>query len=161
VSRAFWTALGIAGAVLAETALGYLVASPGRYLDPFLLVVVYCALVGGETHGLLAARPRGESERPLRGRVLGLSALSKLVVGFAVGAGAGRFLIASTGARALVVLLATVADAVLVQWLASVFSVAASPLSPLGLVSRATLNALVGGLLFALVDQRLRSLDRR
>jgi hypothetical protein len=78
------------------------------------------------------------------------------VTGFAVGAGAGRFLIAGAGARALVVLLATVADAVLVQWLASVFSVGAIPLSPLGLLSRASLNALVGGLLFALVDRRLR-----
>ena len=126
MSRAFWTALAIAGAVLVETALGYLVASPGRYLDPFLLVVVYCALVGGETHGMLAGAAAGWVQDALfGGRVLGLSALAKLVTGFAVGAGAGRFLIASAGARALVVLLATVADVVLVQWLASVFSVGA------------------------------------
>ena len=59
MSRAFWTAFAIAGAVLVETALGYLVASPGRYLDPFLLVVVYCALVGGETHGMLAGAAAG------------------------------------------------------------------------------------------------------
>ena len=40
------------------------------------------------------------------------------------------------------------------QWLASVFSVEAAGLSPVALVSRATLNALAGGLLFALVDRR-------
>ena len=137
MSRVFWTGLAIAGAVLVETAFGYLVSSPGLFLDPFLLVVVYCALVGG--------------------RVLGLAGLAKLVVGFAVGVGAGRFLIAGVAARALVVLLATVADALLVQWLASVFSLEATGLSPLALTSRATLNALAGGLLFALMDRRLAS----
>jgi rod shape-determining protein MreD len=154
--RGLWTALALAGAVLVETALGYLVVSPGRYLDPFLLVVVYCALVGGQTHGMLAGAAAGWVQDALfGGRVLGLSGLSKLVVGFSVGAGAGRFLLASAGARALVVLLATLADALLVQWLASVFSVGADPLPPLGLASRASVNAAVGGLLFALVDRRL------
>jgi rod shape-determining protein MreD len=158
VSRAFWTGLAIVGAILVETALGYLVASPGRFLDPFLLVVVYCALVGGETHGMLAGAAAGWIQDALfGGRVLGLSGLSKLVVGFAVGLGAGRFLIASAAARALVLLLATVADALLVQWLASVFSLEATRLSALALASRATLNALAGGLLFALVDRRLAS----
>jgi rod shape-determining protein MreD len=158
MSRVFWTALALTGAVLVETALGYIVPSPGRFLDPFLLVAVYCALAGGETHGMLAGAAAGWVQDVLfGGRVLGLSALSKLLVGFAVGMAAGRFLIGSAGARALVVLLATVADAILVQWLASVFSVGATALTPLALASRATLNALAGGLLFALVDRRLQS----
>ena len=54
MSRALWTAMALAGAVLVETALSHLVALPGRYLDPFLLVFVYCALHFGETHGMLA-----------------------------------------------------------------------------------------------------------
>ena len=49
------------------------------------------------------------------------------------------------------------ADALLVQWLASVFSLEALLLPPLALASRATLNALAGGLLFALVDRRLEA----
>jgi rod shape-determining protein MreD len=104
VSRAVWTGLAISGAVIVETALGYLVPAPGRYLDPFLLVVVYCALTGNETHGMLAGAAAGWVQELLfGGRVLGLSALAKLLVGYAVGLGAGRFLIASTAARALVV----------------------------------------------------------
>jgi rod shape-determining protein MreD len=158
VSRAFWTGLAIAGAVLVESALAYLVASPGRYLDPFLLVAVYCALARGETHGMLAGAAAGWVQDVLfGGPVLGLSPLSKLVVGFGVGLGAGRFVIASAAARALVILIATVVDALLVQWLASVFSLEATGLSLLALASRATLNALVGGLLFALLDRRLAS----
>lgn len=158
MSRVFWAGLAIAGAILVETALAYLLASPGRYLDPFLLVAVYCALVGGETNGMLAGAAAGWVQDALfGGRVLGLSGLSKLLVAFGVGLAAGRFLIAGAPARALVILLATAADALLVQWLASVFSVQATVLPPLALLSRATLNALVGGLLFALVDRRLGS----
>jgi rod shape-determining protein MreD len=155
MSRTVWTVLAVAAAVLLETALGYLVPAPGRYLDPFLLVVVYCALSGGEVHGMLAGAAAGWVQDALfGGRVLGLSPLSKLVVGYAAGLAGGRLLITSTAARALVVLLATVVDALLVQWFASVFSVQAAMLSPLGLASRATLNALAGGLLYALVDRR-------
>ncbi len=155
MSRVFWTGLAIGGAVLVETALGYLVPAPGRYLDPFLLVAVYCALTSGETHGMLAGSAAGWVQDTLfGGRVVGLSAFAKLVVGFTVGLAAGRFLLASAAARALVVLLATLADAVLVRWLATVFSLEASGSSPLALASRATINALAGGLLFALVDRR-------
>lgn len=155
--RAFWTAMAITGAVLVQTALGFLVPSPGRYLDPFLLVTVYCALSGGEVLGMLAGAAAGwVQDGVFGGTVLGLQALSKLLVGFAVGVGAGRFLVSSVAARALVVLLATVADGLLVGWLASAFAVESLPPTPLGLASRATLNALVGGLFFALVDRRLR-----
>jgi rod shape-determining protein MreD len=151
-----WTALALVGAVLVETALAHLVASPGRYLDPFLLVVVYCALVRGEVHGMLAGAAAGWVQDVMfGGRVLGLAGLSKLLVGFAVGITAGRFLIATTAARALVVLLAAVADALLVQWLASVFGVQAQRLPLLALASRTSLSALAGGLLFALVDRQL------
>jgi len=157
VSRAFWTAVAIGGAVLVETALGYVVPAPGRYLDPFLLVAVYCALAGGETHGMLAGSAAGWVQDTLfGGPVVGLSALSKLLAGFVAGLVAGRFLIASAAARALVILLATLADALLVQWLASVFSVPVGGLSPLALLSRAALNALAGGLLFALVDRHVQ-----
>lgn len=156
MSRVVWTAVALAGAVLVETALAQLVRTPGRYLDPFLLVVVYCALVRGETHGMLAGAAAGWAQDVMfGGRVLGLAPLSKLLVGFAVGLFAGRFLIATAAARALVVLVAVVTDALLVQWLASVFSVALVPLPTLALLGRATLSALVGGLLFALVDRRL------
>ena len=155
--RLVWTAVAILGAALVQTALGYLVSEPGRYLDPFLLVVVYCALKGGEGQGLLAGVAAGWVQDLLfGGPILGLSALAKLLVGFVVGAAGSHFLINGASARALVLLLATAADALLVQWLASVFALEASPMSPVTLASRATLTAVVGGVLYALVDRRLQ-----
>jgi rod shape-determining protein MreD len=152
-----WTGIAIVGALLVETALGYLVPEPGRYLDPFLLVVVYCALRRGETHGMLAGAAAGwVQDVHFGGTILGLSALSKLVVGFVVGAAGSHFLITSAGARALVLLLAAVGDALLVQWLASVFGIDASPMSPITLAARACLTAVVGGGVFALIDRRLQ-----
>ncbi len=152
-----WTAVAIVGALLVETGLGYLVAEPGRYLDPFLLVVVYSALSGGETRGMLTGVAAGWVQDVLfGGEVLGLSALSKLLVGFAVGAAGSHFLIASTSARTLVLLLATVADALLVLWFASVFAIEVAPMSPVTLASRASLTAVVGGILFALIDRRVQ-----
>ena len=157
MSRALWTALALAGAVLVETGLAHLVTAPGRYLDPFLLVVVYCSLAGGETHGMLTGVAAGWVQDALfGGRVLGISALSKLLIGFAAGLAGGRFLISGAAARAVTVFLATLADGLLVPWLASVFTLELLPQGPLALLGRAALNALVGGALYALVERRLQ-----
>jgi rod shape-determining protein MreD len=155
VRQALWTGVAILGAVLVQTALGYLSPGTGRLLDPFLLVVVYCALSGGELHGMLAGTAAGWVEDVLfGGRVLGLTPLSKLLVGFAVGLAGRRFLISNTVARATTVFLATLADGLLVPWLASVFLLDVLPLGALALAGRAALNALVGGALYALVERR-------
>lgn len=157
MKRLVWTSVAIIGALLVETGLSYVVVEPGRYLDPFLLVVVYCALGGGETRGMVAGLAAGwVQDVHFGGAVLGLSALSKLLVGFAVGAAGSHFLITSTSARTLVLLLATVADALLVLWFASVFTIEIAPMSPVTLASRASLTAVVGGILFALIDRRLQ-----
>jgi rod shape-determining protein MreD len=153
--RAFWMALAIVVALLLETMLSRLLPGPARVFDPFLIVFVYCALVGGETPGMLAGLVSGwVQDVHFGGPVLGLSALGKLVVGFAVGTAAGHFLLVGPGARALVLLVATVVDAVFFQWLASVFDIPVADLSPGALVSRATVNAALGTALFELIDRR-------
>lgn len=157
MTRAFWFGLALLGAVLVQTALGYVVPGPGRYVDPFLLIVVYTALVAGETRGMLAGVAAGWVQDVLfGGRILGLSALSKLAVGYLAGLAGGRFLVTTTGARALVVLAASILDGLLVPWLASVFTIDVTPLGPLAFVARASLNALVGGLLFAALERRVQ-----
>lgn len=157
MTRAVWTALAVLGAVLVETALGYLLPGPGRYVDPFLLVVVYCALFGGETYGMLSGAFAGWVQDALfGGRVLGLSALAKLLLGFVVGLAGARFMISGTAARALTVFLATIAEGLLVPWLASVFTIEAVSPGPIVLLARATVNAVLAGALFALVERRLQ-----
>jgi rod shape-determining protein MreD len=155
--RVFWTALAILAALLVQTALGRLVPLQARVFDPFLLVVVYCGLTGGETHGMLAGAAAGwVQDVHFGGRILGLSGLSKLLVGFGVGAASTRFHLGEPAARLLVLMVATVADALLFGELASVFDVQAYRLSPLGLVARAVVNGAVGMVVFETVDRQLR-----
>ena len=158
MTRAVWTALAVLGAVLVETALGYLLPGPGRYVDPFLLVVVYCALFGGETYGMLVGclRRLGAGRALRRARPRALSALAKLLLGFVVGLAGARFMISGTAARALTVFLATIAEGLLVPWLASVFTIEAVSPGPIVLLARATVNAVLAGALFALVERRLQ-----
>lgn len=155
--RAFWTGLAILAALVVQSALSRVLPAEARVLDPFLLVVVYCALVGGETHGMLAGAAAGWVQDVHFGSsVLGLSPLSKIVLGFSVGLAASRFMLVGPGPRTLTLLVAAGADALLFTWLASVFDVRTVALSPLALASRATVNAAVGVVLFEFLDRRLQ-----
>jgi rod shape-determining protein MreD len=154
--RVFLTGVAILMALVVATALGQLVPSLGRIVDPFLLVVVYCALRGGETQGMLTGLAAGwVQDAQFAGPVLGISPLSKIVVGFTVGMAARHFLLAGTGARTLVLLAAAATDTLLFQWLAAVFDVRILELGPVGLLWRATVNAGLGVALYELIDRRL------
>ena len=112
--RVFWTALAILAALLVQTALGRLLPMQARVFDPFLLVVVYCGLTGGETHGMLAGASAGwVQDVHFGGRILGLGGLTKLLLGFAVGVGSTRFHLGEPAARLLVLMVATIADALI------------------------------------------------
>jgi rod shape-determining protein MreD len=155
--RVFWTALAVLAALLVQTALGRVMPMQARVFDPFLLVVVYCGLAGGETHGMLAGAAAGwVQDVHFGGRVLGLSALSKVLVGFGVGVGSTRFHLGEPAARLLVLMVATIVDAVLFGQLAQVFDVQAYELSPLGVVVRAVVNGAVGMVVFETMDRQSR-----
>jgi rod shape-determining protein MreD len=155
--RVFWTAVAILAALLAQTALGRVMPVQARIFDPFLLVVVYCGLTGGEVHGMLAGAAAGwVQDVHFGGRILGLSGLSKLLVGFGVGIGSTRFHLGEPAARLLVLMVATIVDAVLFGQLAQVFDVQAYELSPLGLIGRAVVNGAVGMVVFETMDRQMR-----
>jgi hypothetical protein len=90
------------------------------------------------------------------GRVLGLGGLTKVLVGFGVGLSSTRFHLSELQGRVVVLLAATTADALLFGALAAVFDVEAYRLSPLGLVLRAAVNAVVGIVLYEAVERQAR-----
>ena len=159
---ALWTAVALLSALLVQTAVGLVFPAQGRAFDPFLLVLVYCGLTGGASHAMLAGAAAGWiQDVHFGGPVVGLSGLTKVLVGFGVGAASTRFHLAEPGPRVLVLVLATVADALVFNRLAAVFDVVAYALSPWGLLARAAVNAAVGILVFETVDRRLRRPLRR
>jgi rod shape-determining protein MreD len=157
-----WLAAGLATALIAQSALSLWDPSLGRVVDPFLIVVVFCGLAWGETWGLLGGAAAGWiQDVHFGGTILGLTALSRLILGYTVGAAGSRLLLTSPGARLLVLFAATVADAWIFEGLASAFDVAQAPLSGVALTVRGASNALLGTMILAAVDRRARRELRR
>jgi len=152
--RLFWTLAALAVAFLFHTALSRIAPAEARIVDPFLLVLVYCGLVGGETHGMLAGAAGGWLlDVYFGGNVHGLAPLSKLLVGFAVGLGSTRFLLAAPTARLIVLFAAAVVDALLFGQLAGAFDVPVTSLSFGAVLARGVVNAALGLLVFHLLDR--------
>jgi rod shape-determining protein MreD len=160
--RTAWLAAGLAAALMAQSALSLWDPSQGRVVDPFLIVVVFCGLAWGETWGMLGGVAAGWiQDVHFGGTILGLTALSRLIVGYMVGAAGSRLLLTSSGARFLVLFAAAVADAGIFQGLASAFDVAQAPLSWVALMVRSASNAFIGTVILAAVDRRARRELRR
>jgi hypothetical protein len=70
--------------------------------------------------------------------------------------GSTRFHLGEPAARLLVLMVATVVDAVLFGQLAQVFDVQAYELSPVGLIVRALVNGAVGMVVFETMDRQMR-----
>ena len=154
--KIFWTAVALLVAFLFQSALTHIVPRQARMVDLFVLVLVYCGLVGGETHAMLAGAAGGwVQDVQFGGGVVGLSGLTKVLVGFGVGLSGTRFHLTEPGARVLVLFAATLADALVFERLASAFDVRIETMSLGGLLTRATLNAALGGVVFFYVDRYL------
>jgi rod shape-determining protein MreD len=154
--KIFWTVVALLVAFLVQSALTHVVPQQARMVDLFVLVLVYCGLVGGETHAMLAGAAGGwVQDVQFGGGVVGLSGLTKVLVGFGVGLSGTRFHLTEPGARVLVLFAATLVDALIFERLASAFDVRIETLSLAGLLTRATLNAALGGVLFFYVDRHL------
>ncbi len=155
--RAFWTGMAILGAFLLQSALSWLLPSYARFLDPFLVVTVSCALAGGETHGMLAGAAAGwVQDAHFGGRVIGLSGLSKLLVAFVVGVAGARFQLSEAVPRALVLAVSTLLDALVLSSLAGVFDVTLNPFPFWGHLLRGLANAALGLLVFRMLEPRWR-----
>jgi rod shape-determining protein MreD len=160
--KVVWTALALVAAVFLQAALGRLAPSRAAFLDPLLLVAVFCALRGGAVHGMLAGMACGWVRDVLfGGEVIGVSGLSLLAVGFAVGVVGTRFLLGRPAMRALVIFLAVVADAGVVEAIAAVFDLSFQFAGLEALALRAGITAALGTAAFEVLDRRLLGEERR
>lgn len=154
--KVFWTALAVLGALLLQSALSQVLPAAARLFDPFLLVLVYCGLSFGESHAMLTGAAAGwVQDVHFGGPVLGLSGLTRVLLGFLVGVAATRFQLTEAGPRGLVLLGAALFDALFMWGLASTFDVAIARPTASGLALRAFVNAALGMALFELLDRRL------
>jgi cell shape-determining protein MreD len=160
--RAAWAAGALLLAVAWQTAVTLLAPGYAWLLDPFLLVVLYYGLTGGELQGMLAGAAAGwVQDVQFGGTVMGLGGLSKLLVGFGVGLASERFMLVGSAPRLIAVFVATLLDALLLERLALMFEVPIAELSFAGLVGRANANAIAGVALLELLERRNRPVLKR
>lgn len=159
--RLFGVALALLAALLLQTALTRVLPDHARIFDAFLLVMVYYGLAAGETQGMVVGALGGWiQDIQFGGSVMGLSGLTRVLIGFAVGTAGSRFHLSEPGPRALVLFLAALADGLVFSAIASAFDVGVTRLTPLEMLVRAGVNATAGALLFGLVDRQLGRLRR-
>jgi len=160
--RIAWITAALVLAVVTQSAIGLVFPSRAWVLDPFLLVVVYCGLAWGETPALLVGAIAGWiQDIQFGGSVLGLSALSLLLIGFAVAASASRLLLVGPTARMLVLFTATLADALIFRWLGAIFDLSLEATHGFDLLLRAAANALLGAAILEVIERRTRREARR
>jgi len=160
--RAAWAVGALLLAVAWQTAVTRLAPGYAWLLDPFLLVVLYFGLTGGELQGMLVGAIAGwVQDIQFGGTIVGLGGLTKLVVGFGVGLASERFMLVGSAPRLIAVFVATLLDALILERLALMFEVRITELSFAGLVGRANANAIVGVVLFEAIERRSRPVLKR
>jgi rod shape-determining protein MreD len=159
--RTFWTALALVAAFLVQSGLTRVAPFFARIFDPFLLVLVYCGLAYGEVYGMLVGVAAGWiQDVQFGGRIMGLSGLSKVLVGFAVGAAGSRFQLSEPGPRGLVLAAAAILDTLIFSGLAAAFDVPTARVSLGEGVGRGLACACLGVVLYELVERRLMRTKR-
>ncbi|HEY3119877.1 MAG TPA: rod shape-determining protein MreD [Vicinamibacteria bacterium] len=149
------TLVGLLAALLMQSGLSLVAPGHARIVDPFLLVLVYCALTWGENYAMLAGAAAGwVQDAQFGGPIIGLSGLTKVLVGFGVGLGGSRFHLSDPGGRAAALVAATLLDAFIFQQLAAAFEVRTYELTVGTLLVRCVVNAGLGVMLYSLADRR-------
>lgn len=156
------TLVALLVALLMQSGLSLIAPGHARFVDPFLLVLVYCALTWGENYAMLAGAAAGwVQDAQFGGPIIGLSGLTKVLVGFGVGLGGSRFHLSEPGGRAAALVAATLLDAFIFQQLSAAFEVRTFELTTGTLLARCVVNASLGVLLYSLADRRFPVESRR
>ena len=157
--KAAWTLLGIAAAVALQTTLDRWFTRGS--VDLVLVVVVFAALTSGRVTGLLTGSIAGLVQDALSGGVIGVSGLSKTIVGFAAGIVGTQFIVAHTFSRVVVFFLATVVNAAVFMGVYQLLGLREFGTPYAAVTAQAFGNALVGVLLFQAVELLPGAVERR
>jgi rod shape-determining protein MreD len=100
-------------ALALQTTLAHLLLGNQARVDLVLVVVIYAALTGGPVSGLLIGSVAGLAQDALSGGVVGVSGLTKSLIGFLVGQLGTHFIVTHAVPRLVIFFGASVAHAAL------------------------------------------------
>jgi hypothetical protein len=170
--------LVLAIALALQTSLARFLTPGGGLVDFVFIAVVYIALSGGPTEGMIAGALAGLAQDALAATgaaqeisigagsvtmrsIIGIGGLAKTVVGFFAGIIGSQFIVARPLPRALVFFTATVAHAIIFVGLYRVIDRAYELQTLAATLRQAGANALVGVLVFQIADYLPGFVDRR
>jgi rod shape-determining protein MreD len=144
--------LAVAAALALQTTLARFIVRGTVAVDLVLVVVVYVALTMGPATGLLAGALAGLVQDALSSNVIGIGGLAKTLVGFLAGIIGTQFIVVHTLPRFVVFFCATVLHAVVFMGLYVLLDLRHFGTPYAAVTGQAVGNAVVGVVLFQLVE---------
>lgn len=152
---------GIALAIALQSTLTRLIVGGTAPIDLVLVVVVFVALTSGPGPGMLSGTVAGIIQDALSSGVVGIGGLAKAMVGFLAGIVGQQFIVAAALPRFVVFLAATVLHSAVFMGLYVLLELRTFPSPWAAVLSQAAGNAVVGTIVFLMVEYLPGAIERR
>jgi rod shape-determining protein MreD len=159
--KALGIVAAIALALALQTTLAHAFAANRAVVDFLLVVVVFAGLTAGPVAGLLVGTVAGLAQDALAGGILGIEGLAKSLVGVGVGILAQQFIVAGSLPRLVLFAAASVVNIASVWAIYSLIEPGRVRLDVATLLTESLLNALVGVVVFQVIEKSPGYLHRR
>lgn len=153
--------VALAAALALQTTLAGLTVGGATYVNLALVAVIYLALAFGPVAGLFAGTAGGLVQDALAGGVIGVGGFSKTLVGFVVGVLGAQFIVSQSLPRLVMFVSGTLIHEVCYQAMYALVEGRAFRVHWSSTLTQAAINALVGVLAFAVVENGPGLLQRR
>lgn len=151
----------IAIALVLQTTLARFLVRGTAGVDLVLVAVAYLGLTLGPAAGIVSGTIAGLAQDSLGSGIIGVGGLAKTVVGFLAGIVGTTFIVSQTIPRFLVFFGATLLQVAITVGLYFLLDPRPPAVGPYGVLGESVANALLGVVLFQIVDAVPGVLDRR
>lgn len=159
--RAAGVLLAIGVALVLQTTLTRFLVRDTIAIDLVLIAIVYVALAGGPTVGIVAGSIGGLAQDALSGGILGIGGLANTVVGFVTGVAGTQFIVGQAASRGVVFFLAALAHSLVLAAMYALLGLRSLNLVFFRMAAEAGIGAVLGVLLFELVEFVPGAIERR
>lgn len=159
--RAAGVLVALAVALALQSTIAGLTLKGATAVNLVLVAVVYVALAFGPVTGLLAGTAGGLAQDALAGGVVGIGGLTKTLVGFLVGVLGTQFIVSQWLPRLVTFLAATVLHELCFHALYALVEGRPFSIDWRSVGIQAAVNAVIGTMAFAVVEQGPELLQRR
>lgn len=159
--KALRVLLTIAAALVLQTTLARFLVRGAGGIDLVLVAVAYLGLTSGPVAGILSGTIAGLAQDTLGSGIVGVGGLAKTVVGFLAGIIGTTFIVSQTIPRFLVFFGATLVQVAITTGLYFLLDPQPPVMTRYALLGESLANALLGVVLFQVLDAVPGMLDRR